>query len=70
MMETKSFWFQSKIARHFLAIEMAYEPALSNSAAALFIPCILTSYFTEIGYTFDQKNMTNILLHGILYQIS
>ena len=60
MMKTKSFWFQSKRARHLLAIGMAYVPALSNSAAALSIPCILASYFTEIGHEFDQKDMANI----------
>ena len=60
MMKIKSFWFQSKRARHFLAIGMVYVPVLSKSAAALFIPCILARYFTKIGYAFDQKDMVNI----------
>ena len=59
-MKTKSFNFQNKRARHLLAIGMAYVPALSNSAAALFIPCILASYFAEIGYTFAQTGMGKI----------
>ena len=56
-MKTKQFNFQNKRAHHLLAIGMAYVLALSNSAAALFIPCILASFFTEIGYAFSQSGM-------------
>ena len=59
-MKTKSFNFQNKRDRRFLTIGIVCVLTLSNSAAALFISCILASYFTEIGYAFAQIGMGKI----------
>lgn len=56
--QTKIFSIQNKHARHLLAITIAYIPSISNSAAALFSPCIMTAYFTQIGYMFLPIDMT------------
>ena len=60
IMKWKQFDFRNKNARHLVTITMAYVPIISNSSAALFIPCILASYFTEIGYSFDPVKIGSI----------
>lgn len=59
-MTAKKFNFRNKCVRHLLAIAMAYMPSISNSSASLFIPCILASYFTEIGYNSNPGNIASI----------
>ena len=60
IMKWKQFDFRNKNARHLVTITMAYVPIISNSSAALFISCILASYFTEIGYSFDPVKIGSI----------
>jgi len=52
--------FRNKLARHFIVIGMAYVPGISNSSAALFIPCLIASFLTEIGYRFNHKFISSV----------
>ena len=58
--KSKIFIIRDKHARHLLDIAMYYVSSISNSIAALFIPCILAAYLTQIGYRFSPIDMASM----------
>ena len=58
--KSKMFSIRDKHARHLLAIVMAYVPSISNSVAALFVPCILAAYLPQIGYRLAPIDMVSM----------
>ena len=59
-MKRKQFYRNTNVSKSLLANGLAHCPNFSAEATGILIPCVLDSFFSQVGIPYDPKDLANI----------